>query len=226
MGVNSKPRARSRSPRPSSADAGADHMNKQNCISPHPGAALAAAAAVSAAPALRRRTARQDGAGHGQERLPRPRASPPSIVTAIDETLDAVQRSRRQPASRWTPPSRQAHRGSQPEDRASWPSRRQVPRRLEARREAIAQNGRGLTWTDPRRQANGGNCYNCHQITKEEISFGTIGPSLYNYGKIRGVSDPAAPPPSRSSSTPGASCGTPRPTTPAPACRAPATWAT
>jgi sulfur-oxidizing protein SoxX len=56
--------------------------------------------------------------------------------------------------------------------------------------EDIAQSGRGQTWTDNARQANGGNCYNCHQITKQEISFGTIGPSLYNYGKIRGVSDP------------------------------------
>ncbi len=36
---------------------------------------------------------------------------------------------------------------------------------------------------------NGGNCYACHQISKQEISFGNIGPSLYNYGKIRGSSD-------------------------------------
>jgi sulfur-oxidizing protein SoxX len=56
--------------------------------------------------------------------------------------------------------------------------------------EKIAQSGRGMTWTDKAGAVNGGNCYNCHQITKEEISFGTIGPSLYNYGKIRGVSDP------------------------------------
>ena len=56
--------------------------------------------------------------------------------------------------------------------------------------EAIAQSGRGLTFTDSASVVNGGNCYNCHQITKEEISFGTIGPSLYNYGKLRGVSDP------------------------------------
>jgi L-cysteine S-thiosulfotransferase len=59
--------------------------------------------------------------------------------------------------------------------------------------EQIAQSGRGLTWTDTAGAANGGNCYNCHQITKEEISFGTIGPSLYNYGKMRGVSDPNSP---------------------------------
>lgn len=45
--------------------------------------------------------------------------------------------------------------------------------------EKIAQSGRGLTWTDDAKQANGGNCYNCHQISKEEISFGTLGPSLY-----------------------------------------------
>jgi sulfur-oxidizing protein SoxX len=56
--------------------------------------------------------------------------------------------------------------------------------------EAIAQNGRGLTWTDDAAVKPGGNCYNCHQITKEEISFGTIGPSLYQYGKLRGVTDP------------------------------------
>ncbi|MBC5783844.1 sulfur oxidation c-type cytochrome SoxX [Ramlibacter sp. USB13] len=56
--------------------------------------------------------------------------------------------------------------------------------------EQIAQSGRGQTWTDGANAANGGNCYNCHQISKEEISFGTIGPSLYHYGKLRGVSDP------------------------------------
>jgi sulfur-oxidizing protein SoxX len=59
--------------------------------------------------------------------------------------------------------------------------------------EKVAQNGRGLTWTDDAKTVNGGNCYNCHQIDKKEISFGTIGPSLYNYGKIRGVSDPSSP---------------------------------
>jgi len=59
--------------------------------------------------------------------------------------------------------------------------------------EAIAQSGRGLTWTDSASMANGGNCYNCHQIDKKEISFGTLGPSLYNYGKLRGVTDPNSP---------------------------------
>lgn len=60
--------------------------------------------------------------------------------------------------------------------------------------EKLAQNGRGMTWTDELAQpsANGGSCYNCHQISKEEISHGTIGPSLYNYGKMRGVRDPGS----------------------------------
>ena len=58
--------------------------------------------------------------------------------------------------------------------------------------EKIAQNGRGMTWTDKAGAANGGSCYNCHQVSKEELSFGSIGPSLYNYGKLRGVADPAA----------------------------------
>jgi sulfur-oxidizing protein SoxX len=46
-----------------------------------------------------------------------------------------------------------------------------------------------MTWTDASTatSANGGNCYNCHQISKQEISHGTIGPSLYNYGRNRGI---------------------------------------
>jgi len=59
--------------------------------------------------------------------------------------------------------------------------------------ESIAQSGRGMTWSDSAGASNGGNCYNCHQISKEEISYGTLGPSLYNYGKIRGVNNPYAP---------------------------------
>jgi L-cysteine S-thiosulfotransferase len=59
--------------------------------------------------------------------------------------------------------------------------------------ERIAQSGRGMTWSDASAatSANGGNCYNCHQLSKAEISYGTIGPSLYQYGKLRGVKDPA-----------------------------------
>jgi L-cysteine S-thiosulfotransferase len=52
--------------------------------------------------------------------------------------------------------------------------------------EKLAQSGRGFTWTDKVGLPVGGNCYNCHQISPKEMSFGTIGPSLYQIGKIRG----------------------------------------
>ena len=54
--------------------------------------------------------------------------------------------------------------------------------------EAIAQSGRGATWTDKADTPVGGGCYICHQIDKKEISYGTIGPTLWNYGKLRGYS--------------------------------------
>ena len=61
--------------------------------------------------------------------------------------------------------------------------------------EKLAQNGRGMTWSDASAdpKGNGGSCYNCHQIGKAELSFGSIGPSLYHYGKLRGVADPYDP---------------------------------
>jgi sulfur-oxidizing protein SoxX len=52
--------------------------------------------------------------------------------------------------------------------------------------EKLAQSGRGFTWTDKPGLPVGGNCYNCHQINPKEPSFGTIGPSLYQLGKLRG----------------------------------------
>jgi sulfur-oxidizing protein SoxX len=56
--------------------------------------------------------------------------------------------------------------------------------------EAIAQSGRGLQFSDAANTVAGGNCYACHQLTQQEVSYGTIGPSLYNYGKLRGNSEP------------------------------------
>lgn len=50
---------------------------------------------------------------------------------------------------------------------------------------AIAQNGRGHQFSDGPNTVAGGNCYACHQISKAEVSFGTLGPSLAEYGKIR-----------------------------------------
>jgi sulfur-oxidizing protein SoxX len=52
--------------------------------------------------------------------------------------------------------------------------------------EKLAQNGYGGRFTDyPPRQENGGNCYACHQLDKKEVSYGTVGPTLLEYGKIR-----------------------------------------
>jgi sulfur-oxidizing protein SoxX len=50
--------------------------------------------------------------------------------------------------------------------------------------ERIAQDGRGMSWSD--KGGVGGSCYNCHQIGPRESSFGTIGPSLYQFAKLRG----------------------------------------
>jgi sulfur-oxidizing protein SoxX len=55
--------------------------------------------------------------------------------------------------------------------------------------ERIAQSGVGLQWSDNEKTVNGGNCYACHQISPQEISYGNIGPSLLGYGKLRGTSD-------------------------------------
>jgi L-cysteine S-thiosulfotransferase len=52
--------------------------------------------------------------------------------------------------------------------------------------ERIAQNGRGLQWTDQPSAAAGGSCYNCHQLSPQEASYGTLGPSLLRFGATRG----------------------------------------
>jgi sulfur-oxidizing protein SoxX len=54
------------------------------------------------------------------------------------------------------------------------------------RGEQIAQSGRGLQWTDTAGAASGGSCYNCHQLSPQETSHGTLGPSLLGFAKVRG----------------------------------------
>ncbi|HVF65773.1 MAG TPA: sulfur oxidation c-type cytochrome SoxX [Casimicrobiaceae bacterium] len=58
------------------------------------------------------------------------------------------------------------------------------------RGEQIAQRGTGFQWSDAKETPVGANCYACHQLSKQELSFGTIGPSLYQFGKIRGFTTP------------------------------------
>jgi L-cysteine S-thiosulfotransferase len=51
--------------------------------------------------------------------------------------------------------------------------------------EKVAQVGTGGQFTDKADGPRGGNCYACHQMAKAELSYGTLGPSLLDYGKIR-----------------------------------------
>ena len=55
--------------------------------------------------------------------------------------------------------------------------------------EKLASSGRGghigFIQPDAPMTPRGGNCYACHQLDKKEVSYGTLGPSLAEYGKIR-----------------------------------------
>jgi sulfur-oxidizing protein SoxX len=53
------------------------------------------------------------------------------------------------------------------------------------RAQKLAQSGRGAMWSDKPGDA-GGSCYNCHQLSAKEESYGTIGPSLLGFGTKRG----------------------------------------
>ena len=55
--------------------------------------------------------------------------------------------------------------------------------------EKIAQEGRGKQFSDDPAGPVGANCYACHQLTPQELSYGTIGPTLYQFGKLRGYTD-------------------------------------
>jgi len=56
--------------------------------------------------------------------------------------------------------------------------------------ETIAKTGTGLQSSDDPKLPNGGNCYACHQMAAEEIAYGTLAPTLAEYGKLRGQSEP------------------------------------
>ena len=55
--------------------------------------------------------------------------------------------------------------------------------------EKIAQSGQGFQLSDDPKNPAGANCYACHQLAPQELSYGTIGPSLYQFGKLRGFTD-------------------------------------
>lgn len=55
--------------------------------------------------------------------------------------------------------------------------------------EKLAQSGKGFQFNDKEGSTAGGNCYACHQLAPQELAYGNIGPSLYQYGKLRGDSE-------------------------------------
>lgn len=59
------------------------------------------------------------------------------------------------------------------------------------RGEQLSLAGQGLRMRDDPRRGVGGNCYACHQMAPQELSYGTLGPSLLQYGKVRDF-DPEA----------------------------------
>jgi L-cysteine S-thiosulfotransferase len=60
------------------------------------------------------------------------------------------------------------------------------------RGELIAQTGQGGQFGETADTVSGGNCYACHRLAPSETAYGTLGPSLFNYGKDRGFSPEAA----------------------------------
>jgi sulfur-oxidizing protein SoxX len=58
--------------------------------------------------------------------------------------------------------------------------------------ERVAQAGTGGQFTDKDDTPRGGNCYACHQMAPKELSYGTLGPTLIEYGKIRKYKDDEA----------------------------------
>ena len=102
-----------------------------------------------------------------------------------DETQKTVQRVRGQGAAE----------GRRREDREDRTSRRSSGRPTASylgdwkNGERIAQEGRGKQYSDDPKGPVGGNCYACHQLAPQEVSYGTIGPSLYQFGKVRGYND-------------------------------------
>jgi L-cysteine S-thiosulfotransferase len=49
----------------------------------------------------------------------------------------------------------------------------------------VAQRGSGGQFSDAPDTFRGGNCYACHQLSRAELSYGTLGPSLQEYGKLK-----------------------------------------
>ena len=141
-------------------------------------------------------------------------------ITARRSSI-ASTRTRRSGCAAPTP-ARRCRRTSRRASRAQnlatikWPGRRQVVGDWKDG-EKIAQEGRGKQYSDDPKGPVGGNCYACHQLSPQEVSYGTIGPSLLR------VRQDAAATPKRPASTPMPRCTTRTRTRRAATCRGSAT---
>lgn len=55
------------------------------------------------------------------------------------------------------------------------------------RGQRIANTNYGMRFRDPPGRPNGANCYGCHALAPSEVASGTLGPSLYLYGRKNGT---------------------------------------
>ncbi len=55
----------------------------------------------------------------------------------------------------------------------------------------VANVGTGGQFSDKPGGPVGGNCYACHEMAPSEVSYGTLGPSLKGYGKLKEYSEEA-----------------------------------
>ena len=46
-----------------------------------------------------------------------------------------------------------------------------------------------MQYSDDPKLPAGANCYACHRLSPQELSYGTIGPSLLQFGKTRGYTE-------------------------------------
>ena len=127
--------------------------------------------------------ARQDRRRHRQAASRRRRPTGRRASTGRDDAA-VLGRTRTPRRRRWPRRSRSASRpaSSIPPTASSWATGRRA-RRWRSPATACASP------TIRRGRPNGGNCYACHQLTKKEVSYGTLGPSLLGYGKLRNFSE-------------------------------------
>ena len=117
------------------------------------------------------------GARPGEARPPRPGRDAAPLQRVRGQ---AAAEGRRRDASRRRISRRSSIRPTASSSATGRTARRS---RRKRRRHAVFRRSEG-----PGRR----NCYACHQLAPQELSYGTIGPVLYQFGKLRGYTDEIA----------------------------------